>query len=100
MTLHKALVLGLCCALIDLLGARLLDSVGVVEGLLAPSGAQLLLLVPVVCAFYGARLIAHFALPALVVAALVLAPRRATCRSQASGSDAPSGLRAAASSAK
>ena len=71
MTLHKALVVGLGCAFIDLLGARLLDSLGFVEGLLAPNGAQLLLLVPAACAFYGARLITYFVLPALVVARLL-----------------------------
>jgi hypothetical protein len=76
MTLHKALVLGLCCAFIDLLGARLLDSLGFVEGLLAPNGAQLLLLVPAASAFYGARFITYFVLPALVVAQLVFASRR------------------------
>jgi hypothetical protein len=79
-TLHKTLVLGLCCALVDLLGARLLDSLGLVEGLLAPNGAQLLLLVPLSCAFYGARLVTYFVLPALVVASLAFAPRRSPPR--------------------
>ena len=73
MTVHKALVLGLGCALVDLLGARLLDSLGFVQGLLAPSGAQLLALIPLACAFYGARLVTYFVLPALVVAALAAA---------------------------
>jgi hypothetical protein len=71
MTLRTALMLGLCCAFIDLFGARLLDSFGFVEGLLAPSGAQLLWLVPAAFAFYGARLITYFVLPALVVARLL-----------------------------
>jgi hypothetical protein len=55
------------CAIIDVLGARLLDSVGLVQGLLAPNGAQLLLLLPLACAFYGARLLTYFVLPAVVV---------------------------------
>jgi hypothetical protein len=80
MTLHKALALGVSCALVDILGARLLDSLDFVQGLLAPNGAQLLLLVPLACAFYGARLVTYFALPALVVAALVFAPWRARPR--------------------
>jgi hypothetical protein len=63
MTLHKALVLGLCCAFIDLLGARLLDSLG-----------------PAASAFYGARFITYFVLPALVVAKLVFASRRSPAR--------------------
>jgi hypothetical protein len=75
MTLHKALALGLGCALVDLVGASLLDSLGFVEGLLAPSGTQLLLLFPLACAFYGARLITYFALPALAVAVLLFRPR-------------------------
>lgn len=77
MTLHKALALGLGCALFDLAGASLLDSLGFVEGLLAPNGTQRLLLFPLACAFYGARLATYFALPALAVAALVFAPWRA-----------------------
>jgi hypothetical protein len=75
-TLHKALVFGLGCALVDLLGARLLDSFGFVQGLLAPNGAQLWLLIPLACAIYGARLVTYLVLPALVVATLVLASRR------------------------
>lgn len=80
MTAQKALVPVLCCALIDLLGARLLDSLGFVEGLLAPNGAQLLLLVPLSCVFYGARLVTYFVLPAVVVAALTSLPRRFQAR--------------------
>jgi hypothetical protein len=75
MTLHKALALGVGCALVDILGARLLDSVGFVQGLLAPNGAQLRLLIPLACAFYGARLITYFVLPPLVVATLASAAR-------------------------
>ena len=71
MTLQKALVLGLGCALVDLVGAWLLDSLGFVEGLLAPSGSQLPMLIPAACAFYGARLVTYFALPALVVTRLL-----------------------------
>lgn len=72
-TLHKALALGVGCALVDALGARLLDSLGFVQGLLAPNGARLLLLVPLAFAFYGARLLTYFVLPALVVATLASA---------------------------
>jgi hypothetical protein len=79
-TLHKALVLGLGCALVDLLGAGLLDSLGFVQGLLAPNGAQLLLLLPLACAFYGARLVTYFVLPALVVAALAFSHWRAVAK--------------------
>jgi hypothetical protein len=96
-TLHKALVFGLGCALVDLLGARLLDSLGFVQGLLAPNGAQLWLLIPLACAIYGARLITYFVLPALVVARLL----RLREMTHASGNEAPAGgFRAAASSAK
>ena len=70
MSLQKALALGLGCALFNLVGARLLDSMGLVEGLLAPSGARLWLLVPVASAFYAVRLLSYFVLPGLIVATL------------------------------
>jgi hypothetical protein len=79
-TVPKALVLGLGCALVDLLGARLLDSLGFVQGLLAPNGAQLLVLIPLACVYYGARLVTYFVLPALVVAALAFARPRTVAK--------------------
>jgi hypothetical protein len=77
-TMHKALALGVSCALVDMLGAWLLDSLGFVQGLLAPNGTQLLLLFPLACAFYGARLITYFVLPGLVMARLLRVRDRGT----------------------
>lgn len=75
MTVPKVLLFCLGCVLFDVLAARLLDSLGLVEGLLSPNGAQLLLLVPLACAFYAARIITYFVLPALVFSALVFSPK-------------------------
>lgn len=77
MTSRKALLAGLSCALFELFGARLLDALGLVQGLLAPHGAQLLLLVPLAGAFYVARLTTYFVLPVLVAATLLKRVRRA-----------------------
>jgi hypothetical protein len=69
MSPRSTLVLGVVCMLTDQLGARLLDAIGLTQEILAPSGARLLLLVPVSCAFYGARLVTYFVLPGLVLLA-------------------------------
>ena len=80
MTHQKMFVWCLACVVIDQIGARLLDSIGLVEGLLAPNGARLLLLVPLSFVFYGARLASYFVVPGLllvVAGAVVVANLRA-----------------------
>jgi hypothetical protein len=77
-TSRKALLAGLSCALFELLGAQLLDALGLVQGLLAPHGAQLFLLVPLAATFYAARLATYFVLPVLVAATLLQRVRRAS----------------------
>jgi hypothetical protein len=72
-TLRRALGFWLVSALLDVLGARLLDSLGLIEGLLSPSGASALVLLPLAVAFYGARLAARFVAPGLVLGALLVA---------------------------
>jgi hypothetical protein len=56
-------------ALLNLLGAQLLDTLGLIEGLLSPTGAQLALLVPVAVVFYTARFFAFFIAPGLLLGA-------------------------------
>lgn len=65
---------GLAAALLafDLAGARLLDALGLVEGLLSPSGERLLWLLPLGAGFYVARLLALFVAPGLVIGALAI----------------------------
>ncbi|RYZ05117.1 MAG: hypothetical protein EOO73_21155 [Myxococcales bacterium] len=64
-------------ALMNLLGARLLDWLGLVEGLLAPQGWRLLLIVPLAVSFYAARFIAWFVAPGLLLGALLVSFRKA-----------------------
>jgi hypothetical protein len=56
-------------ALVNLLGARLLDTLGLIEGLLSPAGARLALLVPVAVVFYAGRFFAFFVAPGLLLGA-------------------------------
>lgn len=56
--------------LLDFLGARCLDALGLVEGLLSPNGGRLLLIVPVAVSFYAARFVAWFVAPGLLLGAL------------------------------
>jgi hypothetical protein len=69
MKLSTAAYLVAGSALLNVLGARLLDRLGLIEGLLSPSGARLLVLVPVAVAFYAARFFAFFVAPGLLLGA-------------------------------
>jgi hypothetical protein len=75
------LVLCITSALVNALGARVLDGLGLIEGLLSPAGWRLLLIVPLSLAFYGARLFVYFIAPGLLLAelyGLLRSPRAAT----------------------
>jgi len=63
-------------ALLNLLGARLLDRLGLIEGLLSPSGARLVVLVPVAVVFYAARFFAFFVAPGLLLGAAAATRQR------------------------
>ena len=69
MKLRTAAYLLAGSALLNLLGAQLLDELGLIEGLLSPTGAQLALLVPVAVVFYTARFFAFFVAPGLLLGA-------------------------------
>lgn len=58
--------------LFDLVGARVLDALGVVEGLLSPSGERLLWLLPLGVGFYAARLAVLFLAPGLVLGSVTI----------------------------
>jgi hypothetical protein len=66
----STLVFCVASALVNALGARVLDALGLIEGLLSPSGWRLLLIVPLSLAFYGARLFVYFIAPGLLLAEL------------------------------
>lgn len=77
MTVRRAAAWLVVSALLNLLGAHVLDAFGLVEGLLSPSGGRLLLIVPVAVSFYAARFIAWFIAPGLFLGALLLGFRKA-----------------------
>jgi hypothetical protein len=82
MSLRRAAVWLVVSVLVDLLGARLLDALGLIEGLLSPSGGRLLLLVPVAVSFYAARFVAWFVAPGLLLGALLVTFRTARLTSE------------------
>lgn len=77
MTVRYAAVWLLVSALLNFIGARILDRLGLIEGLLSPSGSRLLLIVPVAVSFYAARFVAWFVAPGLLLGALLVSFRRA-----------------------
>jgi hypothetical protein len=76
MTAKSTLALCVTSALVNAVGARLLDALGLIEGLLSPSGHRLLLIVPLSLVFYGARLFVYFIAPGLLLAELYSLLRR------------------------
>lgn len=77
MSVRRAAAWLVVSVLVNLLGSRLLDALGLIEGLLSPSGSRLLLIVPVAVSFYSARFIAWFVAPGLLLGALLVAIRKA-----------------------
>ena len=69
---RRTLGFALALFVIDVGGARALDALGLVEGLLSPSGERLLLLLPLAGVFYLARLLLLFVAPGVVVGSLVI----------------------------
>ena len=72
MTVPRAAAWFIASLLCNLLGARLLNTLGLLEGLLSPSGWRLLLLVPLAVSFYCARFVAYFVAPGLLLGTLVV----------------------------
>ena len=71
MSIRKASVLLVASALVDTLGARSLDSLRLIEGILSPDGARWALLLPLAALFFTARLCCYFVAPGLLLGALV-----------------------------
>jgi hypothetical protein len=71
MTARNAAALLVASSLVNALGARALDSLGLIEGVLSPSGARILILVPVAALFFAARLCCYFVAPGLLLGALL-----------------------------
>jgi hypothetical protein len=75
MKLGAAVGCWIVAALVELIGARVLDALGLIEGLLSPSGASPVALVPLALLFFGARFVTWFIAPGLVLGALVVSFR-------------------------
>ena len=73
MKLETALLVLISSALVNFLLAHVLDRIGLMQGLLAPNGARLALLLPTACVFYIARFCALFVAPGLLLGALARA---------------------------
>jgi len=71
MTPFKAFAFASAALLLDIGGARVLDALGLIEGLLSPSGAAFALLLPLAVVFYVARFTAWFIAPGLLLGALI-----------------------------
>lgn len=71
MSVRSAAALLVISALVDALGARLLDSLGLIEGILSPGGARIVLLLPVATLFFAARLCCYFVAPGLLLGAVL-----------------------------
>ena len=69
---RRMLTFAAALAAIHLAGAYLLDALGLVEGLLSPSGGRLVYLIPLAVFFYVVRFLALFVAPGLVLGAIVL----------------------------
>lgn len=77
MTVRRAALWLVSSALLNVVGATVLDRLGLIEGLLSPNGLRLLLIVPVAVSFYAARFVAWFVAPGLLLGALLVRFRRA-----------------------
>jgi len=75
MSVRAALWCWVAAALCDVIGARVLDELGLIEALLSPSGASPAMLLPLAILFFAARFTARFIAPGLVLGALFVSFR-------------------------
>jgi len=73
MSLRTAVFFLISSSLVNFLAAHLLDRIGLLQGLLAPNGARLALLLPTAIVFYLARFCALFIAPGVLLGALTRA---------------------------
>jgi len=78
MKLRWAAVLPIVAMALQLGLARLLDTLGLIEGLLSPSRASPALLLPLALVFYATRMFAWFVAPGLVLSELCVSFRPAS----------------------
>lgn len=70
---RRTLIFAVVVTTIEILGARILTALGLVESLLSPGGGRALVALPLALIFFAARLLVRFVLPGLLVSSLLLA---------------------------
>lgn len=70
---RRTLYFAVALVAVELLGVRILSSMGLVESLLSPDGGRALVALPIAVIFFAARLLVRFVLPGLLVSSLLLA---------------------------
>lgn len=70
---RRTLIFAVVLVMIEVLGVRILASMGLVESLLSPDGGRALVALPVAVLFFAARLLVRFVLPGILVSSLLLA---------------------------
>ncbi|MEP7119692.1 MAG: hypothetical protein ABJE95_02235 [Byssovorax sp.] len=70
---RRALIFAVAVVVIEVLGARILARMGLIESLLSPEGGRAIVALPIAVIFFAARLLVRFVLPGLVVSSLLVA---------------------------
>ena len=70
---RRTLIFAVALVTIEILGVRILASMGLVESLLSPDGGRALVALPIALIFFAARLLVRFVLPGLVASSLLIA---------------------------
>jgi hypothetical protein len=70
---RRTLIVAVALVMIEILGVRILASMGLVESLLSPEGGRALVALPIAVIFFAARLLVRFVLPGIVASSLLLA---------------------------
>ncbi len=70
---RRTLIFAVALVTIEILGLRILASMGLVESLLSPDGGRALVALPIAVIFFAARLLVRFVLPGLAASSLLIA---------------------------
>ena len=70
---RRTLIFAVVLVVIEVLGVRILASMGLVESLLSPDGGRALVALPIAVIFFLARLLVRFVLPGILASSLLLA---------------------------
>ena len=70
---RRTLIFAVVLLMIEILGVRILASMGLVESLLSPDGGRALVALPIAVIFFAARLLVRLVLPGILVSSLLFA---------------------------